>query len=59
MEVAGYFDLEEGRAREIAAQVARTTSSWREEAVEHGIGKGEIERMASAFEHEDLRDASG
>lgn len=55
MEVAGYFDLEEPQAREIAAQVARATSKWREEAVEHGIAKGETDRMASGFEHEDLK----
>jgi serine/threonine-protein kinase HipA len=54
MEVAGYFELEDAEAREIAAQVARATSRWRDAAVEHGIGQGEIGRMASAFEHEDL-----
>jgi serine/threonine-protein kinase HipA len=59
MEVAGYFELEEAQAREIAAQIARTTSKWRDEAVEHGIAKGEIERMASAFEHEDLNKGLG
>lgn len=59
MEVAGYFELEESQAREIAAQVAQSTSQWREAAAEHGIGKGEIERMASAFEHEDMKQALG
>jgi serine/threonine-protein kinase HipA len=32
MEVAGYFDLEEAQARQIAVQVARATSRWRDEA---------------------------
>lgn len=59
MEVAGYFELEEAEAREIASQVARATSKWREEATAQGIVRGEIERMASAFEHEDLKQALG
>jgi serine/threonine-protein kinase HipA len=59
MEVAGYFDLEEAQAREIAVQVARATSRWRAEAATQGIAKGEIARMASAFEHEDLKEALG
>jgi serine/threonine-protein kinase HipA len=57
MEVAGYFGLQEPQARKIAAQVARAISKWREAAAEHGIGKHEIDRMASAFEHEDLQNA--
>jgi serine/threonine-protein kinase HipA len=55
MEVAGYFELEDGKAREIAAQVGKAVSKWRDEAARHGLTKPEIERMASAFEHEDLR----
>ena len=57
MEVAGYFDLEEAQAREIAVQVARATSRWRDEAATQGIAKAEIDRMSSAFEHEDLSQA--
>ncbi|HEV3039892.1 MAG TPA: hypothetical protein VHA33_19150 [Candidatus Angelobacter sp.] len=30
---------------------------WREEAARHDISKTEIERMASAFEHHDLKTA--
>ncbi len=59
MEVAGYFELEEAQAREIAAGVARATSKWRNEAAEHGVGKQEMDRMASAFEHRDLKQALG
>ncbi|MGH9569272.1 MAG: hypothetical protein ACRD4F_06515 [Candidatus Angelobacter sp.] len=59
MEVAGYFELQEAQAREIAGQVARATSRWRDEATDHGIARAEIERMASAFEHEDLQKALG
>jgi serine/threonine-protein kinase HipA len=59
MEVAGYFELEDAEAREIAAQVGKATSKWRDEAVGQGISKSEIDRMASAFEHEDLQEALG
>jgi serine/threonine-protein kinase HipA len=59
MEVAGYFELDDAEARDIAAQVARATSKWRDEAAGQGISKNEIDRMASAFEHEDLQGALG
>ena len=59
MEVAGYFELEDAKAREVAAQVGQAVSTWRGEAARHGLTKAEIDRMASAFEHEDLRLASG
>jgi serine/threonine-protein kinase HipA len=55
LEVAGYFELEDGKAREIAKQVGNVVSKWRDEAARHGLTKTEIDRMASAFEHEDLR----
>ena len=57
VEVAGYFDLDDGKARHIAKQVGKAVSKWRDEAARHGLAKGEIDRMASAFEHEDLRAA--
>src|SRR5579859_5504908 len=59
MEVAAYFELDEGKAREIAAQVGNVVSRWRDEASRHGLSKGEIDRMASAFEHDDLLLANG
>jgi serine/threonine-protein kinase HipA len=55
MEVAGYFELDQATACQIAAQVGKATSRWRNAAAGHGIAKGEIDRMASAFEHDDLR----
>jgi serine/threonine-protein kinase HipA len=57
MEVAGYFELDAGKAREIAAHVGKAVSKWRAEGARHGLAKGEIDRMASAFEHDDLRAA--
>jgi serine/threonine-protein kinase HipA len=57
LEVAGYFDLDAGKAREIAKQVGTAVSKWRDEAARHGLAKAEIDRMASAFEHDDLKAA--
>jgi serine/threonine-protein kinase HipA len=54
MEVAGYFDLDAGTARAVAAEVGNAVSEWRAEAARHGLTKAEIDRMASAFEHRDL-----
>jgi serine/threonine-protein kinase HipA len=57
MSVAKYFELDTAKAREIAKQVGKAVSKWRNEAARHGITKNEIDRMASAFEHEDLKQA--
>lgn len=59
MDVAGYFDLDAANARAIAAGVGNVVSQWRDEALRHGLSKASIDRMASAFEHEDLRLAIG
>lgn len=57
MSVVGYFELDEGKARVIAAEVGKAVTTWREEAARLGLSQAEIDRMASAFEHEDLRAA--
>lgn len=54
---AGYFALSLADARSILGQVADATSRWREVAREAGARSSEIDRMASAFEHDDLRQA--
>jgi serine/threonine-protein kinase HipA len=59
LEVAGYFELDAAKARSIAAQVGKAVSRWRDEAARQGLTKHEISRMTSAFDHEDLRLASG
>jgi HipA N-terminal domain len=59
LDVAGYFELDAAQAREIAGQVGKAVSKWRDEAARRGLSKTEIDRMASAFEHKDLRLASG
>lgn len=56
-DVAEYFELNPDEAREVAAEVAEVVSGWREEADRVGLTRGECERMASAFEHSDLRKA--
>ncbi len=55
MEVAGYFEIDDAKARGIAAQVGKAVAKWRDEAARLGIKKEEIDRMASAFEHDDLK----
>jgi len=46
-----------GDARAIGKRVAGAVAKWRTVAAEQGIGRVEIERMASAFEHDDLQSA--
>jgi serine/threonine-protein kinase HipA len=58
MDVADYFGLQPAAAKQIAGEVGRAVASWREEASRLELPKQEIERMASAFEHDDLRVAA-
>lgn len=57
MSVAPYFELDDARARAGAGAVARAVATWRDEATRHGLTKEECARMASAFEHDDLKAA--
>jgi serine/threonine-protein kinase HipA len=57
--VAEYFELEKDRAKATAVEVGKAVSTWGDEAARHGIHKSEIERIGSAFEHEDLKAALG
>ena len=57
MEVADYFELSADEARRIARQVGQAVAKWRTAAKKLGIAASEINRMASAFEHEDLKAA--
>jgi serine/threonine-protein kinase HipA len=54
---ADYFALSLAQARAILKEVATATSSWRTVAREVGASAAEIHRMASAFEHDNLRQA--
>jgi serine/threonine-protein kinase HipA len=55
--VAHYFDLDNLQAKDIFKEVGSATALWREEAAKFKIKKTEIDRMASAFEHNDLQKA--
>jgi serine/threonine-protein kinase HipA len=57
LSVAPYFELEETDARAIAAEVGQAVRYWREEGTRLGLVVSQLERMASAFEHDDLRAA--
>lgn len=52
-----YFGLGVVAARAIIKEVAVVTATWRETAKEAGVRSSEIARMASAFEHDDLKRA--
>ena len=41
----------------MAREVGDAVASWRKEAARRGLRNSEIERMASAFEHDDLKAA--
>jgi serine/threonine-protein kinase HipA len=56
-EAAEYFGLGLPQARAIIKGVATATAKWRDVAREVGARTAEIHRMASAFEHDDLRRA--
>ncbi len=51
------YMVERSRADEIIAEVAKVTGRWREFAQRHQTPKSEIDRMAGAFEHEELEKA--
>ena len=51
---AEYYGLGPKRAKRIARTVGKAVSGWREAAAQLGGSRREIDRMESAFEHEDL-----
>ena len=51
---SGYFALTLAQARSIIREVATVTATWRDTANAVGAQASEIDRMASAFEHDDL-----
>jgi serine/threonine-protein kinase HipA len=54
LSTAEYFSLGPRDARKIVKEVAAVTASWRKVAAKAGASRTEIQRMASAFEHDDL-----
>jgi serine/threonine-protein kinase HipA len=57
LEVAAYFELTQDEERKIAAEAAKATATWRREAKKLSLSAAEIDRMASSFEHDDLKEA--
>ena len=55
--VASYFELSSKEAIAIAAQVGKAVEGWRTVASSRGLSAQEVDRMASAFEHDDLNAA--
>ncbi|MEW6281198.1 MAG: HipA domain-containing protein [Candidatus Eremiobacterota bacterium] len=55
MEVADYFRLSPRQARSIARDVGQAVTGWRSAASACGLARSDIQRMKSAFEHQDLR----
>lgn len=55
--VAPYFGLDLAGARQIIKEVAVSVATWRTVAATAGVSARQADRMASAFEHEDLRQA--
>jgi serine/threonine-protein kinase HipA len=51
---AEHFGIERHEAKGIAQEVARAVVRWRDVAMELGASEMECERMATAFEHDDL-----
>ena len=52
-----FFALKLAQARSVVKDVATVTATWRDVAKTVGARPAEINRMASAFEHDDLRRA--
>jgi serine/threonine-protein kinase HipA len=57
LSMAPEFGVKPATARSIVSDVAQVVASWRSEAARHGLSAHEIDRMASAFDHDDLRAA--
>lgn len=57
LSVAEEFGLKDKEAQAIARDVGEAVANWRVVAADAGIGRAEIGRMASAFEHDDLTKA--
>lgn len=54
MSVAHYFNVDKIRSKKIILEVGQAVATWRLEAKNFSIKKSEVDRMATAFDHEDL-----
>ncbi len=57
-EIVPMFGMTEKDSRAIAAEVGTAVAGWRDAAARFGITSDKIERMASAFDHDDLKAAT-
>lgn len=57
-EVAAHFGVKPDKAKSIVREVGQALAHWRETAVATGLTSKEIDRMASAFEHDDFGKAT-
>ena len=57
MSVAGDFRLSPEQAKSLVREVAAGVSQWRDVAQQFHLSKREVDRIASAFEHDDLKKA--
>lgn len=57
LSVAKEYGIEQGLAKKIAKEVAEAVKNWKMHAKSYKISSAEIERMSSAFEHEDFSQA--
>lgn len=55
--VGAYFEVSHAEMKQIAKEVGLAAAGWQSTAKKLKIAKREIDRMASAFEHEDLKKA--
>ena len=58
LNTAEHYGLAAAEAKRVAKEVVAAVSGWRQAAVKLGIPRAQINRMASAFEHEAGRSAS-
>ena len=55
--VAAEFGIDNTRAKDISREVAAVVKNWRAIAKQHGLVGREIDSMAAAFDHTDLKQA--
>ena len=55
LEVAELFGMKPARARALAAGIGAVTAGWSDAAKLQGLNKAQIDRMETAFEHDDLQ----
>lgn len=53
--VANYFGVKKQDARTIAKEVGAAVQTWRKLAKSHSLTSNDVDEMATAFEHEDLK----